>query len=558
VGPLSYTGKRWIEPAREASGAPVDIVRAIAEERGLGGESRAWMDAGTYPMAAKAAERVQRAIRKGETIAVVGDYDCDGLTSTAVLVRLLRRLGGDPVVRIPHRLKEGYGLQPLHVDEMLAKGATLLLTVDTGIVATGALERAKGKGLDVIVLDHHHFAELPPAYAILHPSLTELRSAPAAAGVAFAFAHAMLGETWPDRDTDLALAAIGTIADVVPLTHENRAMVKDGLAALARLDPSSGVGMLRDRSNAGRVPTSSDVAFRMAPRLNAAGRLDDAEIGLRALLGDEASVDLLETLNAERQRLTQACMEEAFGMVDDSDLPACICVASPNFPKGIIGLIAGKLAEKYGRPAAAVAIMDGVCTSSLRGIPGHDIAGALRTHAHLFTAFGGHAQAGGCSFEEANLPAVKQALHDDVLAYVRPEALRPSLALDLSLPASSATIALADALAALEPFGAENREPLFLVENVVLTGVRTVGADNRHLQARMGQTGIIAFGLGHLAATLAGPVDLACRVTANEWNGTRKAQLSVVDIRVADQTGASLPSISNTAITGTLRAEAIL
>lgn len=558
---LSYTGKRWIDPAGDASGHPRDIVQAIADARGLGMESRAWMDAATYPMAGIAAERLKRAIEKGETIAIVGDYDCDGLTSTAILTRLIRRLGGDPIVRLPHRLNEGYGLQTLHVEEMLAKGVTLLLTVDTGIVATAALQHAKDKALDVIILDHHHYAELPPAFAILHPNLTTLRSPPAAAGVAFAFAHAMLGDTWPDRDTDLALAAIGTIADVVPLTHENRAMVRDGLAALGRMDPASGLGMLRDRSNVGRIPTSGDVAFRMAPRLNAAGRLDDAEIGLKALLGDAVSVDLLETLNAERQRLTQTCMEEAFGMVDETDLPACVCVASANFPKGIIGLIAGKLAEKYGRPAAAIAIVDGMCTSSLRGIPGHDIAGALRTHAHLFTTFGGHAQAGGCSFLEANLDAVKRALHDDVLAYVRPDALLPSLVLDLSLPAENATLALADALSQLEPFGAENREPLFLVPSVTLSGVRTVGGDNRHVQARMGQTGIIGFGLGHLAPSLAAPVDLACRVTTNEWNGTRKPQLSVVDIRPAVQavqTGASFPSISNTAITGTLSAEAIL
>lgn len=530
---LSFTGKRWIDPAGDASGHPREIVRTIADTRGLGEETRAWMNATTYPMAGIAAERVKSAIRNNETIAIVGDYDCDGLTSTAILTRLIQRLGGEPIVRIPHRLKEGYGLQTLHVEEMLAKKVTLLLTVDTGIVATAALQHAKDKGLDVIILDHHHYVDLPPAFAILHPTLTTLQSPPAAAGVAFAFAHAILGETWPDRDADLALAAIGTIADVVPLTHENRAMVRDGLAALGRMDPTSGLGMLRDRSNVGRIPTSGDVAFRMAPRLNAAGRLDDAEIGLRALLGDAASVDLLETLNAERQRLTLTCMEEAFAMVNEENLPACVCVASANFPKGIIGLIAGKLAEKYGRPAAAVAIKDGMCTSSLRGIPGHDIAGALRANAELFTAFGGHAQAGGCSFLETNLIAVKQALHDDVMTYVRPEALLPVLALDLALPMENATLALADALSLLEPFGAENREPLFLVENVTLTGARTVGADNRHLQARMGQTGVIAFGLGHLAASLTEPVDLACRITANEWNGTRKPQLSVVDIRAS-------------------------
>lgn len=555
---LSFTGKRWTDPVLDASGDPRTFAADVAASRSLGEPLRTWANPDTYPMARAAAERFRAAAAKGEKVGIVGDYDCDGLTSSTILVRLMRRHGVEPVVRLPHRLTEGYGLQALHVEEMRAAGVTLLVTTDTGIVARDALQRAKDAGMDTIVIDHHAFEELPPATAIMHPALTALQSPPAAAGVAFAFAHAVEGEMWEGRDEDLALAATGTIADVVPLTHENRAMVIDGLAALARLSPTCGLGMLRDRVGMGKIPNSGDVAFRLAPRLNAAGRLDDATIGLRALLGDLASVEMLETLNVERQRLTQECMEEAFGMIDADNLPACVCVASENFPKGIVGLIAGKMAERFGRPAAAMAIIDGMCTASLRGIPGHDIAGALRANADLFTTFGGHAQAGGCSFPLQNLDAVKTALHDDVLAYVRPDALLPFLEPDALLPADRASLALADALSRLEPFGAGNREPMFLVPNVTLTNQRRVGTDQRHLQARAGSLGIIAFGLGHLADTLNGPVDLACRVTANEWNGMRKPQLSVVDIREAAQTGASFPSISKTAMTGTLRAEAIL
>lgn len=534
------------------------IANSIAAERSLGEDARPWENIETYPMARVAAERVRDAVRNDETVGIIGDYDCDGLTSTTILVRMLRRLGIDPVVRLPHRLREGYGAQTLHVEELLARGVTLLLTTDTGIVAHDALALAKERGVDAIVIDHHAFAELPVAYAILHPALAPtLHSPPAAAGVAFAFACAVHGATWPDRDTDIALAAIGTIADVVPLTHENRTMVREGLAALARVDAASGLGMLRDRCGLPKRPSSTDVAFRLSPRLNAAGRLDDATIGLRALLGDSASVDELERLNAERQRITLVCMDEAFSSVDPANLPACVCVASENFPRGVVGLVAGKLAEKFGRPALAASIEKGKCTASLRGVPGHDIALALRTNAKLFTAFGGHAQAGGCSFALENLDAVKLALQGDVLATVNEEDLRPVIAPDAFLDASSATIALADALSALEPFGAENREPLFLVEGVTLTGARKIGADQRHLQARAGQTGIIGFGLGHLENEISGPVDIVCRVTANEWNGARRAQLSIVDIRTA-QTGASLPSISKTAMTGTFNAEAIL
>lgn len=529
---LSFTGKRWAEPTLRAGTR--GVADTVAAARDLGPESRPWTDPSTYPMARKAADRLRLAAERNEKVGIIGDYDCDGLTSTTILVRLMRRRGIEPTVRLPHRLLEGYGARTEHVMEMERAGVTLLFTVDTGIVATDALRYAAGAGIDAIVIDHHAFAELPEAFAILHPALTGLRSPPAAAGAAFAFAHAVEGSPWEGIDVDAALAATGTIADVVPLTHENRTMVQDGLAALARLDAAEGLGMLRDRSGVGKVPTSGDVAFRMAPRLNAAGRLGDATIGLRALLGDAAEIDALETLNAERQRLTQACMEEALAMVDERDLPACVFVASERFPKGVVGLIAGKLAEKYGRPAAAASIADdGMHTASLRGIPGHDIAAALRANAPLFTTFGGHAQAGGCSFARENAEAVARALREDVLAYVREDALRPTLAIDMELPVADATLGLVAALARLEPFGEGNREPVFLLRDVTLTGARTVGTDNRHLQARMGQVGVIGFGLGHLAESLREPVDLACRVTANEWNGRRNVQLSVVDLRTA-------------------------
>lgn len=554
---VSFTGKQWREPQTISGGSPTAIAAAIAALRTLGDGDHAWTEPTTYQDAPKAAERIRRAAAAGETIGIIGDYDCDGLTSTAMLTRMLQRRNVRPIVRIPHRLNEGYGAQVKHVEEMARDGVTLLLLTDTGIVATEALTYAKDAGIDTIILDHHAYAELPPAYAILHPNLTSLQAPPAAAGVVLSFLHALEGPTWDDRDTDLALGAIGTIADVVPLTHNNRTMVQEGLAALARIDPASGLGMLRDKSGITGIPQSGDVAFRLSPRLNAAGRMDDALIGLRALLGDEASVETLETMNAERQRVTLVCMDAAMSMVDHGNVPACVCVASNTFPKGIIGLIAGKLAEKFGRPAAAISIIGSNCTASLRGIPGHDIALALRKNADLFTTFGGHAQAGGCSFPLENLDAVKRALSDDVLTAIDLATLQPMLSIDAAINASDATLALVHELSHLAPFGCANLEPIFLVPSVTLTGLRRVGGDLRHLQARAGTLAIIGFGLGHLTDDITGPVDLACRMTANAWNGTRTAQLSIVDIRTT-QTGASLPSISKTAITGTLRAEAIL
>ncbi len=554
---LSFTGKQWLEPMLRTSNDPFETLAMIATARSLGAESRPWEDGSTYPMATKAAERLKHAAKKGETIGIIGDYDCDGLTSTTILVRLIRRLGARPLVRLPHRLREGYGAQTMHVDEMHDAGVTLLFMTDTGIVAHDALARAKERGMDVIILDHHAFTELPEAFAILHPALTTLISPPSAAGVAFAFAHAVEGTHWNEHSIDLALAMTGTIADVMPLTHENRTMVKDGLVALSGLASNTGLGALRDRSGMSKTPTATDIAFRLAPRLNAAGRLDDAIVGLSALLGDLTRVDELERLNAQRQQLTRDCMEEAFAMIDETTLSSFLCVASKNFPKGIVGLIAGKLTEKYGRPSAAIAIDDGRCTASLRGIPGHDIAAALRNNAALFTTFGGHALAGGCSFLEKNLAEVAAALDADVRSTVSFDVLHPTLTIDALADASHLSLALVDALSTLEPFGQGNREPLFLVSGLSLKNVRRVGNDAQHLQAKNGDIGIIGFGLGDLAGSLSEPVDLACRVTANVWNSTKNVQLSAVDIRSA-QTGASLPSISNAAMTGTFKADAIL
>lgn len=557
--PLSLTGKQWTTPSIVASDDPLVCAATIREHRSIGSDVWTWQHPATYPMAAAAADRIRRAAIAGERTGIIGDYDCDGLTSSAILIRLLRRLGIEPIVRIPHRLTDGYGVQRAHIDALHADGVTLLLTTDTGIVATNELADAHAQGIDVIVMDHHAYETLPMAFAILHPSLTSLQSPPAAAGIALAFAHAVHGDTWEDRETDVALAAIGTIADVVPLQHENRTIVREGLRAFGALPADTPLGALRDRCGITRHPSSSDIAFRLAPRLNAAGRLGDATIGLRALLGDRACIEELDTLNARRQELTRRCMDEALASLHSATLPPCIVVASERFPKGIIGLIAGKLTETFGRPAAAVAIEGDSCTASLRSVPGHSIAAALQANAHLFQTFGGHPQAGGCTFARTHLAAVTDALCEEATRSLDIDTLHPVLSIDACISPAHISLSLVTQLATLEPFGNGNPEPIFLVPSVTLSGVRRIGTDHRHLQARMGQIGIIGFGLGHVHDAIQPPMDLACRITENTWNGRTTSQLSLVDIRHAiAQTGASLPSISNTAITGTFKAEAIL
>ncbi len=512
------------------------FIERLKRERGLTDDNtcQSWLDPGVFPDALKAAARVHRAVGARETIAIFGDYDCDGVTSTAQMVRFFRRHGTEPLVRLPHRVHDGYGLKKKHIDECHAAGVTLLITVDTGINAHDAIMHARTLGMDIIVLDHHHFASVPPALAVLHPALAResffAKAAPAAAGVVWHFLHTLESRPWADRDIDAALAMIGTVADLVPLKGYNRRLVQEGLHALANLHETP-LAELAQHIGSGTQLRSTDIAFRLAPRINAAGRMRDPLLALTALLEGGEHLRELEHLNTLRQEETRTSFDHALAAIEASPLQPFLAVADPSYSPGIIGLIAGKLTERFGRPSMAVHIAGTTCTGSIRSPAAYDLRAALDRIRPLCESVGGHRHAAGCTFALDNYFAITDLLCRDVEENVSGDMLLPALRIDATIDAANITSTLVAQLQELEPYGQGNPEPLFLVKNIMLDSIRTVGSDHQHVQAIVGNVKIIGFHLGHLAMDAKKPIDLVCRLGLSTWNGRTQPQLFVQDLR---------------------------
>lgn len=533
---LSFSGRKWdLRNASGEAGAVADVLRLrrLLQDAAT---SEQWYDPAVFPDAAKAAARVHAAIAKKETVGIFGDYDCDGITASAQMLRFFRRRGTEPVLRLPHRVTDGYGLKPSHIDEFAEAGVRLLITVDTGINAHAAVRKASDAGIDVIILDHHHVSAVPAAYAILHPSLAPAfpEPHPSAAGVVFLFLHALEEKLWNDRATDLALATFGTVADLVPLRGINRKLVQEGLRALRDL-PDSPVRHLVESVGNGQPLTSIDIAFRIAPRINAAGRMADPLLALHALLEGGEPLRELERLNTERQQETLRATEHAFDLIDKSGggIAPFVAVADSSYQPGIIGLIAGKLTERFGRPSMAVSIRNDECTASLRSPDCYDITAGLTRIGHLLTTFGGHSQAAGATFSLDRYMEICTALEKDVAATVHTDLLVPRLMIDAQITERDLTAYTVATLKELEPYGQGNPEPLFLLRNVLLGNVRCVGGDGQHLQATVGTSKLIGFGHGGWHAHTLDAVDIVCRLGLNYWNGRTSVQLSLVDMRIA-------------------------
>ena len=493
------------------------------------------------PRLPQAVERIRRAVEKGETIGIFGDYDCDGITATVQVFRSFRRRNVTPLVYLPHREREGYGLKEESVRYFTDRRATLLITVDTGISSARELAMAREAGIDAIVVDHHHIPpEPPPAFALLHPGLAPVPGVmPAAAGVAFGVVTALEAaegkEAWEGREEDLALAAIGTVADLVELRGGNRTLVAEGIAALEGMEGGPLRDLLSQAGIAG-APTSRDIAYRIAPRLNAAGRMADPRIAMRALLGDRESLALLERLNQDRQSQTQEILREldrTFPAGGVSGVQAFLVAASPDYPAGILGLIAGRLAEAHGRPSMVAQVRGDMCVASLRSIPGYHVTEALRSVSDLLATFGGHAQAAGCTFPFASLPELTGRLQEHAASALSPADLLPQMRIDGILDAGGITLPLCQALGGLEPFGQGNPEPRFLLPAVGFSTLKRVGRNFTHLQGTVGTLKAVGFGLSPLFEKIPSTCDVACRIGVDSWNGNRRPQIFIEDVREA-------------------------
>ena len=498
--------RRWLLPQTRAVDAPAGIAPLVARilaARGLAVDGMADFLAaraleGGPPMLDldKAVARLRRALAARERIVVYGDYDVDGVAGSAILVRAFRQLGVVVPAYIPDRYEEGYGLNEQALRTIAGDGTTVVVSVDCGVTAVREAALARSLGIDLIITDHHHPpAELPDAYAVVNPRRPgdpSLDRDLAGAGVALVLARALLGElAYALREDELLqLVALATVADVVPLRGMNRSLVRRGLASLNR-SPLVGVRALVERSGLklGRV-NAGDIGYVLGPRLNAAGRIADAEDALRLLLTedvDEAKglAEKLEQKNTERQELTRQVVKGARERAAERPDAWATVVADESWPAGIVGLAASRLVEDNGRPAAVIALSGAEGKGSCRSISALHIAEALDECDDLLLKHGGHAMAAGFSVARDAIPALVLRLDDVVrrrLGGIRPV---PTLRVDAEIEPEALTARLALELGDLEPCGAGNPRPHFLVRNVKVFGIKQVGADSDHLRCKI-------------------------------------------------------------------------
>ena len=483
----------------------------------------------------KAVAVIRDAIEKHEEITVFGDYDVDGVTATAILLTYLRKQGAQVDFYIPDRHGEGYGLNIAAV-EQIAAHSKLLITVDCGITCAAEVARAKELGMRVIVTDHHQLGpQMPECEAVLNPLLGDYPFRRlCGAGVAFKLVQAIGGTEAIEPLWELA--ALATIADIVPLMDENRVIVSYGLAAMAATQRPGLIALMESAGVDPQKVTSADVAFRMAPRINAGGRLALASRGVQLLTTRrmDTAREIAEELNQDnirRRELEIDIFKQADEMTRqqiDFMNERAIVVCGEGWNPGVIGLAASRLVEKYKWPTVLLAQDGDICVGSARSIPGVNIHDAMSTCRDLFVRFGGHAQAAGLTIEAKNVPEFRRRLSEAIRAQAAPEAFIPTEEYDLELELSEMTEAFVDAFSAMQPTGFGNPAPVFCVRGVHTTDVRTIGKDGAHLRMRLAQGGemrsAIGFRMGDRAADLPEIIEAIITLSINVWQDKRSVQ----------------------------------
>ncbi len=527
-------------------------------------------DPAGIPNLTKAAERIARAIRDGEKIVIYGDYDVDGITATAILWHAVRVLGGRAAFYIPHRIEEGYGISDEAIGQLCDGGAKLIVSVDCGITAMEPAKIARDRGVDLIVTDHHEWHEsgaaalLPDCYAIVHPRLPHEGPAYAnaslcGAGVVFKLAWGIgLAISGANRVSETfraflieatALAALGTIADVVPLVGENRVLAHFGLSGLKQSKLVGIKALIESAGLTGQKLDSVHVGFLLAPRLNACGRMGHARLAVEMMTSaDQAKAGeiavYLETQNRARQAIERRILGEAVAQVTelglDKDGSCAIVLAQEGWHAGVIGIVASRIVDRYHRPAIMIALSNGQGQGSGRSIFGFHLARALQACGEHLEGYGGHEMAAGLRLKTENLDGFRHAFCEHAKCSIRPEMLIPEIHLDCLADLAQVTEALVTDLKRLGPFGHGNRKPVLCCRGLeVAAPPRRVGPSGEHLQlhVRQGQHSLkcIAFGYGQLLDNLTPgtPIDLAVEPTINEFNGRSSVELEIRDLQFA-------------------------
>ncbi|MFL5385100.1 MAG: single-stranded-DNA-specific exonuclease RecJ [Longimicrobiaceae bacterium] len=506
---------------------------------------------------ADAVERIVRAIRGGETILVHGDYDVDGICSTAVFVRSLRMMGAKAQPFVPHRLQDGYDLSEAGIRAAQAIGATLILTGDCGVVAHEAVRRACSLGIDVVVTDHHTPGPtLPECVAVVDPNRADCPypdKSLAGVGVAWKVCCAVaeaVGFPLERLQAFLDLVAVATVADLAPLTGENRALVRWGLRVLPQT-PNPGLrALLRTTGLAGKGEISAaQVGYVLAPRINAVGRMGEALDGVRLLLTDddreaEAIAWSLETENRARQAVDADTLRQVMESLErwfDPDRHWGVVLAEEGWHPGVIGIVASRVVERIHRPTVLIALAgreDG--KGSARSIPGFHLYEAMRACSGHLTRFGGHRMAAGCSIRPERVDDFREAFDAHAHAVLSPEQLVPEVRIDLEVELRHADDALARMLRHAGPFGPGNPTPVFATRGVYAAAPPRIAAE-RHLKLTLASHGssmeAIGFnmaGVGGEPWVLGGPLDVAFRLEENHWNGNTSLQAKIVDLRPSE------------------------
>lgn len=537
------------------------------------------LEPSTLPNLPQAAQRIARAVRDKEKIVIYGDYDVDGITATSILWHAIHTLGGRADFYIPHRLEEGYGLNTDAIGQIIDRGAQLIVTVDCGITAIESADVARERGIDLIITDHHEWKEaassesripepesrtplLPDCFALVHPRLPTADTPYAnphlcGAGVAFKLAwglgQASNGQSRVDDAfrrflmDAAALAALGTIADVVPLVGENRTLAAFGLAGLKQSTLTGLQALIDSAGLGGESLDSYHVGFRLAPRLNACGRMGHAQLAVEMLTKADSTrareiADYLERQNRQRQSIERKILEQAMTQIDLPDMrsgPKALVLAGDGWHPGVIGIVASRIVDRFHRPTIMIGFNDGVGQGSARSVAGFHLARALDACGDYLQAHGGHEMAAGLRISPDRIDAFRQAFYEYADRTVTGDMLVPKLNLELSATLSQITLPVVSDLKRLGPFGHANPRPLVCCAGLTLAGPpRRVGKSGDHLQllVRQGQATMkcIAFNAGHWFDRLQSGacLDIAAEPTLNQYNGRLSVELEVKDLRL--------------------------